>query len=173
MSESEASRADPWLYPLAMLRARTMVNAGATVDQVGAIAHVVRRAGFEGECVAELGSQGGGIWMVMLDLGPKAFFGGLVGAAGVDGWRRLKVLMGELQEAFGRGRDSHVQLYLRPDAVTKAEWEASGRKVRPPGFHRSNRDQPEELVVDSLMSDDEYRVMIDRYRDTPDSEAVE
>ena len=155
-----------------MVRARTMINGGATVDQLAAIGRVIRKAGFEGECVAELAAQGGGIWAVMLDIGPKTFFGGLVGAAGVDAWRRLKVLMVELREAFGAREGSHIQLYLRPDVVTKAEWEASDRKLGPPGFHRSNEHRPEELMVDSLMSDEELKAIVDRYRDTPDSNPI-
>lgn len=149
-----------------------MINGGATVDQVAAVGRVIRKAGFEGECVAELAAQGGGVWAVMLDIGPKTFFGGLVGAAGVDAWRRLKVLMVDLREAFGAREGSHVQLYLRPDAVTKAEWEASDRKLGPPGFHRSNEHHPEELMVDSLMSDEELKTVVDRYRDTPDSDPI-
>jgi hypothetical protein len=155
-----------------MVQARTMINAGATVDQVAAVGRVIRNAGFEGECVAELGAQGGGIWAVMLDIGPKTFFGGLVGAAGVDAWKRLKVLMAELREAFGAREGSHIQLYLRPDAVTKAEWESSDRKIGPPGFHRSNEHHPDELLVDSLMSDEELKAMVDRYRDAPDSDPI-
>ena len=149
-----------------------MINGSANVDQVAAVGRAIRKAGFEGECVAELAAQGGGIWAVMLDIGPKTFFGGLVGAAGVDAWKRLKVLMVELREAFGARDGFHVQLYLRPDAVTRAEWEASNRKLGPPGFHRSNERHPEELVVDSLMSDDELKAMVDRYRDTPDSDPI-
>lgn len=149
-----------------------MINGGATVDQVAAVGRVIRTAGFEGECAAELAAQGGGIWAVMLDIGPKTFFGGLVGAAGVDAWRRLKALMVELREAFGAPEGSHLQLYLRPDAVTKEEWEASGRRLGPPGFHRSNEHHPEELLVDSLMSDEELKAMVDRYRDTPDSDPI-
>jgi hypothetical protein len=155
-----------------MMRARTMINASATVDQVAAVGRVIRKAGFEGECAAELAAQGGGIWAVMLDIGPKTFFGGLVGAAGVDAWKRLKALMRELREAFGAPEGSHLQLYLRPDAVTKAEWEDSDRKLGPPGFHRRNDHHPEELLVDSLMSDEDLRSMVDRYRDTPDSDPI-
>ena len=149
-----------------------MINGDATVDQVAAVSRVIREAGFEGECTAELGAQGGGIWAVMLDIGPKTFFGGLIGAAGVDAWRRLKVLMGELRKAFGATEGSHIQLYLRPDAVTKAEWEESDRELGPPGFHRNNEHHPEELLVDSLMSDEELKAMVDRYRDTPDSDSI-
>jgi hypothetical protein len=155
-----------------MVRARTMINGGATVDQLAAIGRVIRKAGFEGECVAELGAQGDGIWVVMLDIGPKTFFGALVGAAGVDAWKRLKILMVELREAFGALEGSHIQLYLRPDAVTKAEWEASDRKLGPPGFRRSNEHRSEELMVDSLISDEELKAMVDRYRDTPDSDPI-
>jgi hypothetical protein len=125
-------------YASHMVQARTMINAGATVDQVAAVGRVIRKAGFEGECVAELAAQGGGISAVMLDIGPKTFFGGLVGAAGVDAWKRLKALMVELREAFGAPEGPHLQLYLRPDAVTKAEWEESNHELGPPGFHRSN-----------------------------------
>jgi hypothetical protein len=48
-----------------------MINGGATVGQVAAIGRVIRKAGFEGECVAELAAQGGGIWAVMLDTGRR------------------------------------------------------------------------------------------------------
>jgi hypothetical protein len=155
-----------------MVHARTMINGAATVDQVAAVGRVIRKAGFEGECAAELAAQGGDIWAVMLDIGPKTFFGGLIGAAGVDAWKRLRVLMGELREAFGAAEESHLQLYLRPDALTKAEWEDSDRKLSPPGFHRSNEHHPEELLVDSLMSDEELKAVVDRYRDTPDSDPI-
>ena len=149
-----------------------MINGGATVDQVAAVGRVMRGAGFEGECAAELAAQGEGIWAVMLDIGPKVFFSGLVGAAGVDGWKRLKVLIRELREGFGADEDAHLQIYLRPDAITKAEWEASERKIGPPGFHRSTDPHAEELLVDSLMSDKELKVMVGRYRDTPDSDPI-
>jgi hypothetical protein len=68
--------------------------------------------------------------------------------------------------------DAHLQIYLRPAAITEAEWEASERQIGPPGFHRDTAHQPEELLVDSLMSDDELKAMVDRYRDTPDSEPI-
>jgi hypothetical protein len=38
-----------------------MINGGASVDQVTAVARVLRRAGIEGECAAELAAQGEGI----------------------------------------------------------------------------------------------------------------
>ncbi|HEY0392780.1 MAG TPA: hypothetical protein VGC63_13840 [Solirubrobacterales bacterium] len=78
----------------------------------------------------------------------------------------------ELREAFGAREGSHIQLYLRPDVVTKAEWEDSDRKFGPPGFHHSNEHRPEELLVDSLMSDEELKAIVDRYRDTPDSNPI-
>lgn len=124
-----------------------MVSASASEGQVEAVATVLRDAGFKGECAAELGAQGGGIEAVMLDIVPRAFLAGLVGAAGADAWKRVKRLMRELREAFGEPEGSHVQLYLRPDAITKVEFERSDRKVGPPGFHRDPGGHPEDLLV--------------------------
>jgi hypothetical protein len=64
------------------METRTMISAGTSKEQVEAVSTVLRDAGFEGECAAELGAQGGGIEAVMLDIAPKAFLVGLVGAAG-------------------------------------------------------------------------------------------
>ena len=77
-----------------------------------------------------------------------------------------------IEGTFGADEDAHLQIYLRPDAITKAEWEASKRKIGPPGFHRDTAHRPEELLVDSLASDDELRTMVGRYRDTPDSDPI-
>lgn len=74
------------------------------MDYPAAVGRVIRTAGFEGE----LAAQGGAIWAVMLDIGPKTFFGGLVGAAWVDAWGRLNALMGEPREAFGVPEGSHL-----------------------------------------------------------------
>jgi hypothetical protein len=38
--------------------------------------------------------------------------------------------------------------------ITKAEFERSDRKVGPPGFHRDPGSHPEDLLVTTLMSDD-------------------
>jgi hypothetical protein len=143
------------------MEARAMVSAGASEEQVEAVGTVLRDAGFVGECAAELGTQGGGIEAVMLDLAPKAFLAGLAGAAGADAWKRVKRLMRELREAFGEPERSHVQLYLRPDAITKVEFERSHRKVGPPGFHRNPGCHPEELLVTTLMSDDDLRRIVE------------
>lgn len=80
-----------------------------------------------------LRAQGEGIWIVLLELGPKAFVSGMLGAAGIDAWKRLKALMDELQEALGQPKGSHGQLYVRPDVVSDEEWEASARKGPMPG----------------------------------------
>lgn len=138
-----------------------MVSASASEEQVKAVATVLRDAGFEGECAAELGAQGGGILAVMLDIAPKAFLAGLVGAAGADAWKRVKRLLRELREAFDKPEDSHVQLYLRPDAITKVEFDRRDHKVDPPGFHGDPGNHPEDLLVTSLMSDDDLRRIIE------------
>jgi hypothetical protein len=53
----------------------------------------------------------------------------ILGAAGVDAWKRLKALMGKLREALGQPKGSHGQLYVRPDVVSDKEWEAQDREA--------------------------------------------
>jgi hypothetical protein len=127
---------------------------------VGAVEDVFRGAGFDGSCTADLHAQGGGTWIVLIELVPEAFIGGISAAAGADAWKRLKRLMEELRDALGREEGSHGQLYVRPDVVTRKEWEASKPHGPMPGFPKPGTEH-EQLQIDTLWSDDEYQALFE------------
>jgi hypothetical protein len=145
-----------------MTKVQSMILGGPKGEEsVPAVEDVMRRAGFAGPCAPVLRAQGEGIWIVLLELGPKAFVSGILGAAGVDAWKRLKTLMGELREALGQPKGSHGQLYVRPDVVSDEEWEASARKGPMPGSPKQGTEQ-EQLQIDTLWSDDDYRAVFEK-----------
>lgn len=125
-----------------------------------AVEEVMEQSGFRGPCAPVLRAQGEGIWIVLLEIGPKAFIGGIAGAAGVDAWRRLKGLMGQLREALGQPEGSHGQLYIRPDVVSDEEWEASQRQGPMPGSPKPGTER-DELIIDTLWTDDDYRAVFE------------
>ena len=119
-----------------------MISAGASEEQVEAVATVLRDAGFEGECAAELGAQGGGIEAVMLDIAPKAFPFGLVGAAGADAWKRVKRLMRELREASaspGRPRSALPPARRDHQGGVRTQRPQGGPARVPPGSREPSR----------------------------------
>lgn len=132
--------------------------------RVEAVADVMGQAGFDGPVTADLYAQGEGIWMLLIDLGPKAFVLGLMGAAGVEGWREIKSLFESLRKALGQSEGSHGQIYVRPDAVTRAEWEAVGRTGPMPGWDRPGREH-EGAMFSTRMTDAELRLRVQEILD--------
>lgn len=141
-----------------MQQVRAEINGGSA-EEVEAVRAVLRRAGLDGPCTANMHAQGEGIWMVLIEASPGMFLSGFLGAAGVDAWKRLKQFRTELRVARNEEEDSHGQIYVRPDPITTQEWEDGDRKGPVPGAPKPGTD--EGLLVDSLMTDEELQALFE------------
>src|ERR1700679_2369456 len=113
-----------------------------------AVGAVMARAGFEGPVAAVLHAQGEGIWIVLVGVTPAVFVKAFLEAAGADAWKALRSFFGELRDSLGKEEGDHGQLYVRADAVTAAEWEASRSQGPMPGLRKPGSTDPQ-ICIDS------------------------
>lgn len=99
--------------------------------------------------------------MVVITIPATAFLAQFSAEAGRDAWRLVKRFLGELRKAHEEPERSHGRVYLRPNAVTREEWEKSRPHGRMPGWPGSSEDE-DQLTIDTLMTDEEFKALFKR-----------
>jgi len=138
-----------------------MILGGAENEaRVSAVEEVMARHRLAGPCFADLHSQGGGLWFLLIGVTPAFFLKSFAEAAGEDAWKQVKSLYEDLREALGHERNSHGQLYIREGGETKAQWEASDRKALLPGLPPQG-EHPPQIVIDSTLPDEALQALFE------------
>lgn len=137
-----------------------MIGAGHSTEEAVEVTEVMRAAGFVGPCELALRAQGEGIGIIVIQATIPLFLQPFIKPVADGAAERLKQFFWELQRTTRWGRESRLQqLYIRPDAVSNAEWKQTGRHGRLPGWRQENPDEPE-LVMTSLMPGEAWDALV-------------
>jgi hypothetical protein len=144
-----------------MTEITSMTGAGHSVEEAGAVETVMRHAGLEGPFELAIRGQGEGVAVIVIQATVPIFLEPFLRPAAEGAAERLKEFFREIHERTRWGREARQrQLYIRPEAISAEEWEASGRRGRLPGWRPEDPQEPE-LVMTSLMPDEAWEALVD------------
>ncbi len=134
----------------------TMIGAGATPEETEAVREVMVREGFSGPCEAVVGAQGEGFSIIVIQIAVPTLLAPFV----QDGYDRLKRFFVDMHDARNDRRAHRRQTYIRPDAVTREEWEQTKPYGRMPGWRTEGATETE-LVLTDRISDEAWKTLLE------------
>ena len=143
-----------------VVEVRTIIGVKASGAQARAVEDVLRRNGFSGSCEPDVGAQGEGVSLIVVQTSVSTFLSVFLTPVAEGATDRLKRFFSEMHDARD-DTDAHLrQIYIRPDAVTPEDWERTRPHGRLPGWPKARPTEPSITLSDS-MSDEAWAAVFD------------